>query len=622
MARRFTPYDETIPVNYQIHLLLEGEANSVSGNDAHFTLLESYTYSKANGEMILVNSSKQDMRLASSLQLSAIQTVPVTMPRTRARCSENNGTCAEYNKASQELEESCAPCLVANTTTLCKVCETKATAEASTLCATCHAAGSDDNDKDDSGDNDAVNSYAMAWTDGGRRNVSQTIQTTPKRKETRQLKDVGGWAFLLLCGRGHKYVASGCLGEKSTNNIAEFRAIKEVMLKAVAVNINQIDINTDSMIAVQYYEGTCARDSDHLAKIFREIEEIAETNQIQFKLKHVKAHADDFNNRLVDSMCTAVILAVDMVPRYEGPKTIAPFPAPNTCARPRTTANLNAKYQTFSPYQPFDENDTPTRGVADLSDDRGNVLFICPLCDPVHPNLLKDRRSLLTHLRGQHHGHLSNLIEEPVNELFGIVHCHLCELYYSRSTIKSHHCRPGVVRKLQQRNPHPTPPAPRAKNPSTGSPMLRPNEISPELVDRLTEISYDAIFASQAHTIQEIHHSSVNMWASVVALLLEGILLYAYGGVHGVENDCMAEAFLKLFLLAPRLIYHQDAAWRSARAYFSREQWNLSTSCMTPHKSRVSNRERNHRTSKPRAWPCEYPSLSRAVTYPEQSISS
>jgi hypothetical protein len=44
------------------------------------------------------------------------------------------------------------------------------------------------------------------------------------------------------------------------------------------------------------------------------------------------------------------------------------------------------------------------------------------------------------------------------------------------------------------------------------------------------------------------------MWASVVALLLEGILLYAYGGVHGVENDCMAEAFLKLFLLAPRLI--------------------------------------------------------------------
>ena len=89
--------------------------------------------------------------------------------------------------------------------------------------------------------------------------------------------------------------------------------------------------------------------------------------------------------------------------------------------------------------------------------------------------------------------------------------------------------------------------------------MLRPSEIGPELLDRLTEISYDAICSSQAHTIQEIHHSSVNMWASVVALLLEGIVLYAYGGVHGAENDCIAEAFLKLFLLAPRLTWCSGA---------------------------------------------------------------
>jgi len=84
--------------------------------------------------------------------------------------------------------------------------------------------------------------------------------------------------------------------------------------------------------------------------------------------------------------------------------------------------------------------------------------------------------------------------------------------------------------------------------------MLRPSEISPELVDRMTEISYDQIFSTQAHTILELHHSSVHMWASVVALLLEGITLYAYGGVHGAEAESMAEAFLKLFLLAPRMV--------------------------------------------------------------------
>jgi hypothetical protein len=57
------------------------------------------------------------------------------------------------------------------------------------------------------------NTYAMAWTDGGRRDVFIN-----KRK----LKNVGGWAFLLLCGRGQKFVSSSSLGPDSTNNIAEY----------------------------------------------------------------------------------------------------------------------------------------------------------------------------------------------------------------------------------------------------------------------------------------------------------------------------------------------------------------------------------------------------------------
>ena len=88
--------------------------------------------------------------------------------------------------------------------------------------------------------------------------------------------------------------------------------------------------------------------------------------------------------------------------------------------------------------------------------------------------------------------------------------------------------------------------------------MPRPSEISPELVDKLTAISYDEIFSSQAYTIVELYHSPVNMWPSVVALLREGIVLYAYGGMYESETAVMAEAFLKLFFLAPRLLLHSS----------------------------------------------------------------
>ena len=48
------------------------------------------------------------------------------------------------------------------------------------------------------------------------------------------------------------------------------------------------------------------------------------------------------------------------------------------------------------------------------------------------------------------------------------------------------------------------------------------------------------------------------MWSSVVALLLEGIALYAYGGVYGSKTSVTTEVFLKLFLLAPRLLLHSS----------------------------------------------------------------
>ena len=44
------------------------------------------------------------------------------------------------------------------------------------------------------------------------------------------------------------------------------------------------------------------------------------------------------------------------------------------------------------------------------------------------------------------------------------------------------------------------------------------------------------------------------MWSSVIALLLDGILDYSFGGVSEPNTACKAGAFLKLFLMAPRLL--------------------------------------------------------------------
>ena len=74
------------------------------------------------------------------------------------------------------------------------------------------------------------------------------------------LEAVAGWAYLLLLGRGEKYVASASLGPNSTNNIAEFTAILEVVTHAVILGVTQLLVHTDSFLAVQYYENTCSKD--------------------------------------------------------------------------------------------------------------------------------------------------------------------------------------------------------------------------------------------------------------------------------------------------------------------------------------------------------------------------
>ena len=184
------------------------------------------------------------------------------------------------------------------------------------------------------------------------------------------------------------------------------------------------------------------------------------------------------------------------------------------------------------------------------------MLHICPLCDkdPNEPNLLKNRKALLIHLRGQH-CHDTRCITVEIQTLFGITLCTCCELYYNTRTIKNHVCRPGVARKapvLQNRKPSETTPA-APPTPSVSQMMTKPSQISDELVDRLTGISFDEIFQTPSRTITEIHHSSVKMWAQTMALLLDGIMSYAFG-LTDPETVCKANAFLKLFLMAPRLL--------------------------------------------------------------------
>ena len=593
----------------QIHIALSGQVNSLGALDGHFDLLNAYEYMQhdklvhvdldANGRDPRADEYRQNPQLLQNEQRADHQCMTVDLTDSPQETAENDQqhtasahsvtvdltdcpqetaendqhhTAAAHpatllsSQSSEKLRTRCTQptckrvaslrsllmpkslCEGCLTTSLCcPACKNETERSDGTLCQDCYTAAHRTEHNDPPLDND----YAMAWTDGGRRNITTSTITNGRRKHT-NLKDVGGWAFMLLCGRGQKYVGSSSLGPNSTNNIGEFRAIKEVIEQAVKASIKQLDIHSDSMLAVQYYEGTCERDTVHLAELFREAEDIAARNDLQFKITHVKAHADDLNNQNVDSMCTAAIKANDCEPRYAGPTSIGQFRAPNRCTSPRTTPNLWAKYQTFPPYGPLNPDVTPNRGVADLADDKGNVLHICPLCKPVPAVVLNNKKALLTHLRGQHHKE-AHVIAEDIQKLFGIEQCNACELYYNCDSICNHVCRPGAVRRLRDQVPPPQA-ATKAPKPKQGRLMLRPSEITPELIDRLTGISYQEIFSHQARTIETIHHTSVHMWSSVTALLLEGIVSYAYGGVNTPDNAAIAEGFLKLWLLAPRLI--------------------------------------------------------------------
>ena len=138
-------------------------------------------------------------------------------------------------------------------------------------------------------------------------------------------------------------------------------------------------------------------------------------------------------------------------------------------------------------------------GVSDLSNGKGNIPFIYHNGTNRAPISLRIG-VVFSHLRQVHFKEVVSSIIEPVQDLFSISLCLKCELHYSNSSIANHNCKAGVVRRLQHPQPitQSTTPKPRTNQAKTTKIMLRPSEISLELVDRLLVISYNKIFSSQA----------------------------------------------------------------------------------------------------------------------------
>ena len=187
---------------------------------------------------------------------------------------------------------------------------------------------------------------------------------------------------------------------------------------------------------------------------------------------------------------------------------IADFMAPFDVVPPRILPNHGANYQTFAPYAALNPSVTPPRTKADLTTDAGEVLYICPLCDHRLPaTLLRDRRALLSHIRSTHRP--AQDMPEDIQQLFSIRQCQSCREYFSTNGKYQHNCtrQPrGINRAVPTTAYLPPVPALLALN---DLPLMQaPDDISDELIEHLTGISYEEIFRHKAKTVVEIHHSS------------------------------------------------------------------------------------------------------------------
>ena len=332
--------------------------------------------------------------------------------------------------------------------------------------------------------------------------------------------------------------------------------------------ITLLDIHTDSMLVIQYFEQTCDQVEQRLIALYQEIQSVVADGSMHLNFHHVKAHAKkgtpqyNLNNTEVDSMCTAVIKVNDLERRIQGPSRMAPFDAPRNVMKPRMGPRIGAKYSTDPPYAPLDPNERDPRAVVDLVKDSGDILYMCPLCDPCTAAPFKDRRALLLHIKSIHRPALD--MPHDIKQLFQIARCSACHGYYASIGINRHHC---LGHPPAQNNTNPAPARdvlqhlPQRRN--IGNlpgilPMASPADIADDLVDRLSGISFDDIFLKQIRTVVELHHSSVPMWSEALAFMMEGIITYAFQATMAPEDQQLAMAYLKLFFLLPRLLLHSS----------------------------------------------------------------
>jgi len=395
-----------------------------------------------------------------------------------------------------------------------------------------------------------LHTYGSGHTDGGCRDVPRL-----------RLKSVGGWAYILMHSIGELWKASCSLGPQSSNNVAEFTAVLKLVTLAKQRGITLLDVHTDSMLVIQYFERTCDHQEQKLIDLYKAIQAVA-TGVMHLNFHHVKAHAKkgtpqyNLNNMEVDSMCTAVIKVNDMEPRLQGPSHCAPFDAPRNVLRPRMEPRIGAKYYVDPPYAPINPDEVSPRTVVDLVRDSGDVLYICPFCNPLTPAPHKDRRALLLHVNKIHRPAPPML--EEIKDLFQIAQCEACHGYYGAVGLSRHHCLghpPAAPVHLPAQIIRQVTTHPRNNVNLTAVPqMTSPADIAADLVDHLSGITFDSIFQKKVRTVVEMHHSSVPMWAEALALIIDGIITYAFRATAAPEDQQRATAYIKLFFLLPRLL--------------------------------------------------------------------
>ena len=93
---------------------------------------------------------------------------------------------------------------------------------------------------------------------------------------------------------------------KSTNNIAEYSAIKFALQEAIRRNYLSVIIYSDSNLAVQQLNGKWKVKNKNIQQIFAEVKALLDKLD-KWQIKHVKAHCGIEGNEKADELANTAI---------------------------------------------------------------------------------------------------------------------------------------------------------------------------------------------------------------------------------------------------------------------------------------------------------------------------